>query len=218
MFAISRGSYPARAMICDPSRSACFSNSRLNRRNAAPSPNWVPCAMALPVRPPTIAPSTAPTSVPTSYGVAFVACAVPCRSATWLISCAMTPATSPSLLAASIIPRLTYIGPPGSANALISRTLTTLNVYWNSGCCWPDGIPCTRRLPMSDTYDVTASSRRIGSCCSTCSAASRPSWTSCFVVYLFLGGLMTVCAARTCTDTSAATTAEVKRDTRIRGS
>ena len=46
---------------------------------------------------------------------------------TWLISCAMTPATSPSVLAASIMPRLTNIGPPG-ANALMSRTFTTSNV------------------------------------------------------------------------------------------
>jgi hypothetical protein len=45
-----------------------------------------------------------------------------------VISWAITPATSPSFAAASIIPRFRYIGPPGSANALISRTLTTLNV------------------------------------------------------------------------------------------
>ena len=151
--------------------------------------------MALPVRPPTIAPSTAPTSVPTSYGVAFVACAVPWRSATWLISCAMTPATSPSVLAASIIPRLRYIGPPGSANALISRTLTTLNVYWNSGCRWSDGIPCTRRL--SDVrhvrgHVVVAEDRQL---LLHLDGGFTAELDVLFGVYLFLGGLMTVCAA-----------------------
>jgi len=74
-----------------------------------------------------IAPSTAPAAWPISYFVALLACAVPWRSATWLNSCAMTPATSPSVCAASIMPRLTNIGPPGSANALISRTLTGSN-------------------------------------------------------------------------------------------
>ncbi len=41
----------------------------------------------------------------------------------------MTPAISPSLFAASIMPRFTYIGPPGKAKALISLTLTTLKLY-----------------------------------------------------------------------------------------
>ncbi len=40
----------------------------------------------------------------------------------------MTPATSPSVLAASIIPRLRNIGPPGSAKALISFWLITSKV------------------------------------------------------------------------------------------
>ena len=44
------------------------------------------------------------------------------------ISCAITPAISPSVFAASIIPRLRNIGPPGSANALISFWFTTSNV------------------------------------------------------------------------------------------
>ena len=66
--------------------------------------------------------------LPTAYGVALVCCAVPWRSATWLSSCAMTPATSPSLCAFSIIPRLMNIGPPGSANALISFTFTPVKV------------------------------------------------------------------------------------------
>ena len=59
---------------------------------------------------------------------ALLACAVPCRRTTWLSSWAITPATSPSVCAASIMPRLTNIGPPGSANALISRTFTGSNV------------------------------------------------------------------------------------------
>ena len=75
-----------------------------------------------------IAPITAPAECPIPYFVALLACAVPWRSATWLSSWAMTLAISPSVPAVSIIPRLRYIGPPGRANALISRTLTTLKV------------------------------------------------------------------------------------------
>ena len=150
--------------------------------------------MAAPAFPPTIAPRIAPAIVPTSYGVAFVAWAVPCRSATWLSSCAITPATSPSVLAASIIPRLTYMGPPGSAKALISFTLTTLKVYRNSGCLSSAGIESTRRCPMSSTYDVTSSSLSSGNCFSTCAAASLPSFTSSLGLYLFFGGVIFVCA------------------------
>src|SRR5581483_1460517 len=62
---------------------------------------------------------------------------------TWLSSCAITPAISPSLRAASIMPRLTNIGPPGSAKALMSRALTTSNEYWNSGCWYSGGIAAT---------------------------------------------------------------------------
>ena len=40
-------------MICAPSRSACFSKSRLYFRSSVPSPNWLPCAIAEPAAPPT---------------------------------------------------------------------------------------------------------------------------------------------------------------------
>jgi hypothetical protein len=59
--------------------------------------------------------------------LSLVCCAVACRKATWLISCAMTPAISPSFFAASIMPRLTYIGPPGNEKALISLAFTSSN-------------------------------------------------------------------------------------------
>ena len=76
--------------------------------------------MTLPAAPPTMAPRIWPAIAPIWNFCALVACAVPCRSATCAISCAITPATSPSFFAASIMPRLRNIGPPGSANALIS--------------------------------------------------------------------------------------------------
>ena len=41
----------------------------------------------------------------------------------------MTPATWPSVVAASIMPRLTNIGPPGKANALMSLRFTGVNEY-----------------------------------------------------------------------------------------
>ena len=84
MRASARGSYPARAMICAPSRSACFSKSRLYRSSSVPRPNWLPWAMADPAAPPTTAPPTAPAIWPScSHGFcAFDALAVPCRSST----------------------------------------------------------------------------------------------------------------------------------------
>ena len=90
-----------------------------------PSPICEPCETTAPVRPPITAPSTWPARAPSWNFWPLVACAVPCRSTTCAISCAITPAISPSDLAASIMPRCRNIGPPGSANALISRRLTT---------------------------------------------------------------------------------------------
>ena len=84
--------------------------------------------MTLPAVPPTIAPRIWPAIAPIWNFWPLVACAVPWRSATCAISCAMTPAISPSVFAASIMPRLRNIGPPGSAKALISFWLTTSNV------------------------------------------------------------------------------------------
>src|SRR5262245_17159408 len=92
------------------------------------------------------------------------------------------------------MPRLTNIGPPGSAKALISRTFTVSNVYWNSGCWSSAGMTATRRCPRRSTYDDTASSRMIGSCLRASAAACRPSSTSCDSLYLFGGGVIRVCA------------------------
>ena len=96
-----------------------------------PSPNWLPCAIAAPAAPPTTAPPTAPAICPScSHGFcALDTLAVPCRSSTCDNSCAITPATSDSEAAASNMPRLTNIGPPGNAKALISFRLTGVNEY-----------------------------------------------------------------------------------------
>ena len=84
-----------------------------------------------PSSPPTTAPPTAPAIWPScSHGFwAFDAFAVPCRSSTRDSSCAITPATSASSAAASNMPRCTNIGPPGSANALMSFRFTGVNEY-----------------------------------------------------------------------------------------
>ena len=84
-------------MICAPSRSACFSYSRLYFSSHVPRPNWLPCEMTSPQPPPTTAPAIAPASAPSWKPCALVAFAVPWRSSTWLSSCAITPTTSPSL-------------------------------------------------------------------------------------------------------------------------
>ena len=60
-------------------------------------------AAIAPGAPPMTAPAIWPMPARMEYFCAFVACAVPWRSATWLSSWAMTPAISPSLRAASII-------------------------------------------------------------------------------------------------------------------
>ena len=65
--------------------------------------------------------------------------------------------------AASSIPRFRNIGPPGSANALISRRSTTWNVYRNPGCRSLPGIAATSRAPMRSTYACVRPSRTIGS-------------------------------------------------------
>ena len=49
--------------------SACFSYSRLKRRNAVPRPNCVPCEITWPQPPPMIAPRTAPAIWPIWYFV-----------------------------------------------------------------------------------------------------------------------------------------------------
>ena len=65
---------------------------------------------------------------------------------TWAISWAMTPANSASLSAAVSVPMFTNIGPPGSANALISFCWIT----WNSnGQERSAGIVLTSRLPSA---------------------------------------------------------------------
>ncbi len=92
------------------------------------------------------------------------------------------------------MPRLMYMGPPGKANALISRTLITLKEYRNSRCSISGGMTCTRRRPIRSTNDSIPSSRRSGNCCSTSFAACWPSSTSCAGVYLLLGAVMRVWA------------------------
>ena len=59
----------------------------------------------------------------------------------------MTPTTSPSPVAASNMPRLTNIGPPGSANALMSLKFTGVNEYSNTELSNSAGAAATSRLP-----------------------------------------------------------------------
>ena len=103
--------------------------------------------MASPQPPPTTAPAMTPASAPSWKPCAFVALAVPWRSSTCASSWAMTPMTSPSDVAAVTIPRLTNIGPPGSAKALMSLRLTGVNEYWNWGWLSSGGATATSRLP-----------------------------------------------------------------------
>ena len=145
-------------------------------RNAAPNPNSAD-RQDLTSVPPRIAPAICPIIEPTWYVVALPACAVPCRSATWLISCASTPAISPSFLAAWIIPRLTYIGPPGSANALRSLTLTTSNEYRNCGCRNSAGM-FSRAAPPHDRRSRRCHRRSRSEAVATSREASRPGLTS----------------------------------------
>src|SRR5918993_3010118 len=175
--------------------SASFSNARPNRRKLTPIPNWLPWDTTAPAVPPMIAPRIWPATAPIWYFWALLACAVPCRSATWAISWAITPTTSPSVFAASIIPRFTYIGPPGNANALISFKSMTLKLYSNSGCRRSAGIVSTSRSPSSSTYEDTRSSRSTGICRSTSTDASRPSLMSSAGSYLFFGAFTRVCAS-----------------------
>ena len=134
-------------MICTPSRSACFSYSRLYFMSHAPSPNCEPCEMASPQPPPMMAPAMAPATAPIWNFCALVALAVPWRSSTCDSSCAITPMTSPSPWAASNMPRFTNIGPPGSAKALISFRFTGVNEYSKAGLLSEAGAAATSARP-----------------------------------------------------------------------
>ena len=106
----------------------------------------------------------------------------------------MTPATSPSFFAASIMPRLRNIGPPGSANALISFWLTTSKRVAEFRV--PELRGNAGDQPRADALDVAVDAvvvehRQLRR---ACCAASCPICTSCAGVYLFLSGVMTVCA------------------------
>src|SRR6185503_12175445 len=74
-----------------------------------------------------------------------------------------------------ISPRLTYIGPPGNANALISVEFTALIVY---GYFVP-GVWAARREMIRVRYVFVRLSFRTGTCFSTSAADCRPRSTSC---------------------------------------
>ena len=112
-----------------------------------PRPNCDPCEIASPQPPPITAPAIAPAIAPIWNFLALVALAVPWRSSTWASSWAITPATSPSAVAASNIPRLTNIGPPGSAKALISFRFTGVKEYSKTGWLSSRGATATSRSP-----------------------------------------------------------------------
>ena len=103
----------------------------------------------------------------------------------------MTPATSPSVSAESIMPRLMNIGPPGSAKALISFTFTGVKEYRKAGLFNSAGAAATSRSPsVVDVLARSASLLMIGYALRTSAAASWPICTSCSGVYLFFGGVI----------------------------
>src|SRR5512134_772286 len=102
----------------------------------------------------------------------------------------MTPASSPSFRTVSMSPRVTYVGPPGSANALTSDALTTLNVYGNFG----PGVASARRRPTLSTYPCTDESLSNGSCRSASAADCLPISTSCSAENRLNPDLTCVCA------------------------
>src|SRR5262249_12761168 len=99
----------------------------------------------------------------------------------------------------------------GSANALISFRFTGVNEYSYNDSFSSGGAAATRRSPSFERYDAMRSSWMIGYCLRTSAAASRPSSTSCFGVYLFFGSFTTVCAARPAIDTPATTMSTAAR-------
>ncbi len=132
--------------------SAWRSNSRPKRMNAVPRPMRVPCETTLPTRPPMIAPMIAPATDPISYFVALLACAVPCRSTMWLSSCAITPATWPSFVAASIMPRFTNIGPARQGEGVDVSRVDDLERVAESGM--PELRGNRRDQPPADGGDI----------------------------------------------------------------
>src|SRR3982751_216275 len=172
-----------------------------------------------PACPPIIAPPTEPAICPScSHGFcAFDAFAVPWRSSTCDSSWAITPTTSASTAAASNMPRLTNIGPPGSAKALISFRFTGVNEYSYCGSFSSAGAAATRRSPSEARYFLIRSSSMIGYCLRTSAAASRPSSTSCLGVYLFFGGFTTVCAPSAVIDAQTIAASVTEPADRVRG-
>ena len=194
-------------MICVPSRSACFSNSRLKRKNAVPRPNWGSLgddgSRALP---PTIAPRIAPAIVPTLYGVAFA----PARSRV------ATPRGSARVRrrrplhlqssAASSIPRLTVHRPTRKG-----ERVDFLHVHHLEGVV-EFRVPklgrdrCDQALPHIrhvGGHVVVAKNRQL---LFDRAAASRPSFTSSCGLYLFFGGVICVGAPTMLTDSATIAT------------
>ncbi len=79
---------------------------------------------------------------------ALPACLAECCMYTCDISCPITPANSASFFAATIVPTLTNIWPPGSAKALISFCGTTWNSNGHEYC---SGIVATSFWPSCRT-------------------------------------------------------------------
>ena len=166
--------------------------------------------------PPTIAPSTAPAIVPDLVlgRLARLRGAVAQRDVAHLVrhdagdfAFGFAPLRS--------CPRLTNIGPPGSANALISLTFTTLNVYLNSGCRSSAGIAVDE--PPADVLDVrrhvvVAQNRQLLLDLRGRLLAELHVLRGRVFV---LGALITVCADAACADTTAARTTADNPDTRM---
>ena len=79
------------------------------------------------------------------------------RWVTCAISCASTPASSPSLRVAVTSPALTPMNPPGSANALMPASLIAKNVKR----CAPSCALLASRMPSDCRYSVTSGSSTI---------------------------------------------------------
>ena len=68
------------------------------------------------------------------------------------ISCASTPASSPSLLIMPSAPRVMCTMPPGAANALTPSVSSTMNSHFRSGRV----LACVITEPTRVTYFVTS--------------------------------------------------------------
>ncbi len=162
-------------MMIAPVASACASSLREYFISMVPAPIWIPIR---PRFPSPLCGNTAPASPAMICAtVALGACLAECCMYTCDISCAITPANSASLSAAVMVPRLMKIGPPGSANALMSAAGITWNWYGHDRSA---GMTVCSFRPSCWTYRVSGlESGNTGICLYTSPMACRPSFSCC---------------------------------------